>query len=308
MPEAKYRALDHLGSTDVSMILNNARKFHLIRGGQLEESKECYELGKAFHVALLEPDKLFDLVAIMPQGANLKLKEVAKRNDFLVAACRGKTAKVYKEMVEDHPNQDVLIEQEAEAVAFFQQNRGRIFVNGEEFNTVQRLVEKAKGVQGFENYLKEGRKEQAYFGEIEGVPVKGRMDIMFTNEDGSVYVFDPKHTGMEATAATFAQMSGSHNYYLQEWLYTEVLRQNGVAVKDYLFLLVSHLEHSGAGYYKHDYSAMERADELVHKAIQKFKSCQMTGEWNEGKFDWSENRFELVSEVTLPTYIFYKYE
>ena len=306
MSEAAYRALEHLGSTDISMLLDNARKFDLIRRRELVENKECFEFGKAFHVALLEPELLFDAVAVANK-INLGLREVAWRNNFVVAPCRGKTAKVFIEMVADNPDKDVLIEPEFEQVQFFQQHPEKIVVTTVEFNKIEKLVEKAKRVPGFENYLANGKKEQSFFGEIDGVPVKGRMDVMFQTKEG-FYIFDPKHTGMEATAHTFSQMSASHNYYVQEWLYTEILRQNDIPVRDYLFLVVSQLDHSGAGYYKHDYVAMERAEELVHKAIQKFKACTDSGLWGEGKFNWETKEFELVSEVTLPSYIFYKYE
>jgi hypothetical protein len=307
MPHDEYRALEHLGSTDISRILENAALFHAIRSGTYQESKEAFEFGRAFHLKLLEPEKFEDEVMVVG-NSSLRLQEIARNGNFLVAPCRGKTAKVYKEMVEAHPDQEILIEQEAEIVMLFAENAGKAFITQDTFHAIERCVKNALAVKGFADFIAGGRKEQSYEGEIDGVKVKARCDLVVDRPGGKVLVFDPKTTGKDATERTFVSSSAAHGYYRQEWLYTEVLRQNGILAEDYIFLLCSSLEYSGAQYYKHGHIEMERAEEEVKKAVQKYKYCRDHDEWGEGKFNYAENKFEIVSEVTLPTYIFYRYE
>lgn len=306
MPHDEYRALENLGSTDIGRILNNAALFNAIRTGTFKESKEVFEFGRAFHLSLLEPEKFKDEVCVVG-NSSLRLQEIAERGEFVVAPCRGKTAKVYKEMVEANPGVDVLIEQEAETVMNFMANKGKIFLTEDSMGEIQRCVANALDLENFKKYIDGGLKEQSYEGEIDGVKVKSRIDLII-HRDGDAIVFDPKTTGKEATEKSFIGASAEYGYYRQEWLYTEVLRQNGITVKDYIFVVCSSLEYSKAEYYKHDHIAMERAEEEVKKAIKKFKYCRDNNIWREGKFNFADNRFELVSEVTLPNYIFYRYE
>lgn len=309
--ETEYRALSHLGSTDISMILNNAYQFNLLKTGQIQTAKSCFEFGKAFHVALLEPEKYKDLVQIVSKVSeslmNLALSDEAPRNNVLLVECKSKSTNIYKNAVKNNPSKRVLIRPEFEVYQNYKENRGKSFITYNEHQLIHDMILKCREIPNFINQLNESTTEQAYFGEIDGVPVKCRIDILSTYK-GIVNVIDPKTTEAAATEQTFIKSSGANNYFIQEALYTEILRQNGINVDGYSFLLVSKDQYSGAGYYSHAQVFKNQGMDYVHKAIAKYKYCKENNIWSENKFNFHENKFEFVSEVLLPIYVFYKYE
>jgi len=307
-PESEYRSHPALGSTDVKTILSNAKKFNAIRTGEHQENKDAFRTGRAFHSLLLEPERFFEDNVVTKVNSD-RLSGIFERNNYVVAPCKGKTAKVYKDLVEQHPDKDVVIEPDASRMEFMKEHAGKTFISPDEMEVVESLVVKIQNLQGMSRYLKEGTREQSFFGEIEGVPVKCRIDLFVKSKDSDqVIIFDPKSTAKENTPEVFVKSSANFSYYIQEWLYTEILKQNGFDVKDYIFIQASSLPYSGASYYKHDYIAMERAEEEVKRALQKYKFCKETGKWSEDKFDFNENKFEIVNEIQLPNYIFYRNE
>ena len=49
-------------------------------------------------------------------------------------------------------------------------------------------------------------------------------------------------------------------------------------------------------------------EKFMNKAIQKYKYCVANNIWPERQFDFDSNSFPVISEVILPTWVFYKYQ
>lgn len=307
-PEQVYRSHPALGSTSIKTILKNPRKFHKEQIGEYVYESDALRKGRAFHTLLLEPEKFEKEIWVSNAGSD-RLQDIIDRDNYITAPCRGKMAKAYKDLVAKYPDKDVVIEQDAERIELLKKHAHQTIISKSDFEDIQNLVDKIKSLKGMERYLEIGTKEQSYFGEFEGVPVKARIDLFVQDpKTKQIIIFDPKSTAKENSTESFIRSSAQNCYYMQEWLYTEVLRQNGIIVKDYLFVQVSTLDYSGAGYYKHSQVDFDLGEERVRKAIQKYKYCKKHNVWPEDKFDFAENKFDVVNHVTLPNYVWYQDE
>lgn len=261
--EDEYRKNPALGSTDISMMLDNPRKFYLSKKGDLSIETPSMLFGRAFHMYLLERDRFFESYAVSP--------------------CDDKRKKEYKEFVKT-ATLPVLSRKELEEI--------------------EKLASKCFELPRFRELLEkhDSRTEASYFGEIEGVPVKCRLDVEIFEKEG-VIVIDPKTTIGENTSLNFEKSAIKYNYHLQEWLYTEIVKQNGKKVLDYLFLQVSRLDYSGASFKQNSLLALEQAEEDVRKALRKYKMYKE----KYGDKIWPEYE-QVVETVNFPQWGYYKYQ
>jgi hypothetical protein len=218
------------------------------------------------------------------------------------------TSKKSKEMLASLELDDniYLTPAEHKQAIFYSNNKDKEIITQEDYQEILVLKEKILSLENFKIWLDNGVAEQSFFGKIDGVEVKCRPDLLVKTKAGYI-VIDLKTMGGEATPEEFAKKSGNYNYFLQEALYREVLRQNGIKVIKFLFAGVSKLEWSGAGYFEHDLTALDLGKDLLQKALFKYKWCKENDIWEEGQFDFINGGFFKINEVILPNYIFYKY-
>lgn len=225
---------------------------------------------------------------------------------FLVADVKSRNANVYKDLAKKHPKKIILIAPEMEKLERMKKEKHRTAITPEVFEQIRELCLKIRALDDFISYVEKGKREQAFFGEIEGVPVKCRIDILRFETKKRVRVLDPKTTDKENTRAVFTQSTANNYYYLQEYLYTEILKQNGFEVEDYSFVQASTQPYSGAGYYKHDEDFMYQAEIDFQKAITKYKACLRLGSFPESGFNYETEEFDIVTDVSPPAYLQYR--
>lgn len=305
--DKSYRAHVALGSTDIKTLYGNPLEFYMSRAGLLEDDPGKYIFGRALHCFVLEP-MLFDQYFLVAPPVKRRIKEIYERNNYMVCEVKGKTAKAFKEMEVNNPDKDVIIIPEHEQMEVLKKAEGRTIISTDEMGEIEVITKKLFSLNNFDAMLLKGKKEVAYFGEIQGVPVKCKLDLMvpIKDSDTDILIVDLKTTDKPNTPASFASSSANFFHYVQQYLYEEIMKQNGFNVIDYLFAQVSRLHWSGAGYYRHNESFREAAEQVVHKALVKFKYCAQHDVWSENEFDFNENKFDKVSEVILPNYVFYR--
>lgn len=145
--------------------------------------------------------------------------------------------------------------------------------------------------------------EKTFYGEINEVKIQIRPDILMnlseTNEFW--YVIDLK-TAEEATIQRFTAQSAKYYYDIQEYVYREILRQNGIIVKEFRFNVAGKSDTSDCEFYQLHSEDIENAEKITKKIIDKYKYCKENNIWREGFFDYDKMRFEPTAVVKLPTW------
>jgi len=266
----EYHSNKSLGASLLKEVLMNAKKFKKLWDKELKIEGKQLDIGSALHKIVLEPESFYD--------------------EFAVAPVVNKRTKAGKEEWEN----------------FIKENEGKVVLSAEDMQLVESMKSKIMELPKIDEWLEVGVAEKSFFTEIDGVGVKCRPDLLVKTKKGYI-VIDLKTMSGEATPDNFAKTSGNFLYYLQEAVYREVLKRNGLNVIKFIFLGVSKVEHSGAEYFEHDITALELGEELLKKALFKFKWCLKYDEWEEGQFDYKNGGFEVINTITLPNYVFYQF-
>lgn len=308
MTATQYKEHANLGSGQLRMLLDNARKFRKVQTGELDITTREMELGRVFHCALLEPEKLKDLTIEAEPLSNTLLDICSRMNTFEkidVIECTNKNQKIFQEAkkeAEKHERRVVITKEEQEKIDRYLKNKDKVFILKSDLDTIQKWVDKALEIPHFKEIISNSKKEEVFFGEVDGVGIKARIDCLFYHSENEVSVFDPKTMAEECTSHHFARASGDHFYHMQESVYRRVLIQNDLNIREFHFVGVSKKEWSGANYFQHGEKSRYIGDKWVEAAINKYKYCLENNIWLESDFNFNYNKFEIVSTVEIPAY------
>lgn len=259
LTQAEYRAIEALGSTDIKTILENP---YLFKNGVRKEPTDNLILGSLVHTLILEPNKLESEYLILPE-LNLRTNDgKAQKAEFEAEAKATNKALVKAE-----------IYNQAEAVA-------KSFLNSP-------LAVMLRG---------EVKTEASFFGEIDGVKVKARPDLIIPDKK-LIIDFKTTSTNGGGSPDGFAKMAANFQYYIQASLYLEIL-----GYKDFYFIVLETNEPFMAGCYKLDTEALEFGKSEIRRAIEIYKNLD-----NYKQALYINNLdFSKVQEINLPSWVFYK--
>ena len=259
LTQAEYRAVDALGSTDIKTLLENP---YLFKNGVRKEPTDNLILGSVIHTLILEPQKLDSEYIILPE---LKLRT----ND-------GKAQKA---------------EFEAEAKA-----TNKTLVKAEIFNQAE-AVSKSFLNSPLSSLLRgKVKAETSFFGEIDGVKVKARPDLIIPDKK-LIIDFKTTSTNGGGSADGFAKMAANFQYYIQASLYLEITEY-----KDFYFVVLETAEPYMIGCYKLDSEALEFGKSEIQRAIEIYKNL---GEYKLPLY-LNNLDFSKVQEINLPSWCYYK--
>ena len=74
IPDAEYHALRLCSNSQLTKIFDRS-PLHCRYAAEHPEEKECLEIGKALHLAILQPEKFAEQFARRPDGLDLRRKE-----------------------------------------------------------------------------------------------------------------------------------------------------------------------------------------------------------------------------------------
>lgn len=309
----EYRENPALGSSDLRQVLKNAKKFNLIKTGQLDPTTFNMKMGQLFHCALLEPEKLEDLLYIGVPLEKALMEIVDKVNTFdhvhvldVESKRVGEWQKKKKE-IEDKPNERLVTKEEWESIQLQIKNKDKIIVSQDKLDDVHKWVAKTKTLPHMADLLERGEKEETFFGEISGVPVKTRIDLLFRRGENKIAVFEFKTIDDECTPDACATASGREFYFMQESLQRWILMQNGFEIEEYKFVFTSKEEWSGSGFFYHDERSRLYGDKFIEFSLEKFKHCKEKNLWLENEYNYQENKFEFESMMEIPVYVTKKF-
>ena len=259
LTQQEYRAIDALGSTDIKKILENP---YLFKNGVKKEPTDNLILGSVIHTLILEPQKLDDEYIIMPE-LNLRTND-------------GKAQKA---------------EFEAEAKA-----TNKTLVKSEIFNQAE-AVAKSFLNSPLSSFLRgEVKAEASFFGEIDGVKVKARPDLILP-EQKIIIDFKTTSTSGGGSADGFAKMAANFSYYIQAALYLEITEY-----KQFYFIVLETAEPFMVGCYTLDSEALEFGKSEIRRAIEIYKNL---GEYKSPLY-LNNLDFSKVQEINLPSWCYYK--
>ena len=259
LTQAEYRAIEALGSTDIKTLLENP---YLFKNGVKKEPTDNLILGSVIHTLILEPQKLESEYIIMPE---LNLRTNADKA--------------------------VKAEFEAEAKA-----TNKTLVKSEIFNQAE-AVSKSFLNSSLSSFLKgEVKAEASFFGEIDGVKVKARPDLILPKQQ---IIIDFKTTSQVGggSADGFAKMAANFSYYIQAALYLEITNY-----KQFYFIVLETAEPFMVGCYKLDSEALEFGKSEIRRAIEIYKNL---GEYKSPLY-LNNLDFSKVQEINLPSWTYYK--
>ena len=307
-----YHASDNLSASRLIMFLASPVKYFDVYVAKTHKKRytDALQVGSLHHSLVLEPENFDDDYIVIDGTLKADLVEGIKRlGGEINEQPNSKGELVVK---------DTVAELNAELDRLRAKEKRNI-VNAKQLELAQSTATKAlKSVYVIENrsgkvlleaQLREVLKldishiERTFYGEIEGVKFQIKPDLLMNlGKNEPLWFCVDLKTGEDASIDLFTRNVAKHYYDLQQYIYLEVLRQNGINVIDFRFCVTGKSEHSRSAYYQLDRDDVQDAGKVVKKAIEKYKFCRERRLWLDGKFDHDQNRFEPVSTVKLPAW------
>ena len=309
-----YHSSKKLGSSKVKLILENALEFkqRYITKEIGQTKTDALLIGSIHHTLVSEPqhfDRDYTVLEISSRAVKSELVDAVEKLGGVV-----ETRENSKKEIVIADTIDTL----KEKIEVLKQKSEKTIVTKAQVDIAKSTAEKALNSMftievGMKTLLKAKLRdvlqldtcyvEKTFYGVIDGVEMQVRPDILvnLSKESKLWFVIDLK-TAEDATMKMFAQQSSKFFYDIQEYIYREILRQNGIIVKDFRFCVAGKKETSRSAYYQLHEEDIEDAGKMVSQILKKYKWCLENDIWEEGKFDYHRLRFEPTATIKLPTY------
>lgn len=136
--------------------------------------------------------------------------------------------------------------------------------------------------------------EGAITGEIDGVPMRAKVDIINRG-----YIIDLKTT-QDASASEFKRSIGKYGYYQQAAVYLELCKQNNLHASGFLFIAVERgSRQCGVACYSLDQESIDIGLQKARKTLKKYKEFKNSPERYTGYSD-------SIEVIGAPTWAFHE--
>lgn len=126
---------------------------------------------------------------------------------------------------------------------------------------------------------KPGRSEVSIVGDVDGTPVKGRIDRLADDEPR---VIDLK-SARDASPEGFARAVGDHAYHGQMGLYSLLLEEAlGVPALPPVLVVAENTPPHLVAVYELDATAIDQGRRMALEAVNRYRDCTATGVWPDG--------------------------
>lgn len=185
--------------------------------------------------------------------------------------------------------------------AFLNSLDGKESIDKALYDTASKMSDEVLKMRETARFLRDGKPEQSYFSEIEGVPVKCRPD--FYNEKLGLLI-DIK-TSADASKMGFAKSVANFNYHVQVAFYSDIMESLGHKINKFLFIVVETKEPHLVGFYELDNTAVENGRERYKALLERYKWCKENDIWW-GYGEFNDGEINPVQTIGLPTWKFYE--
>lgn len=108
-----------------------------------------------------------------------------------------------------------------------------------------------------------------------GLMLKGRADLVFTDDDGVTWIIDLKTVPEEgASEEKFARKIADLNYHMQAAFYADLFE-----TKNFIFIAVEKVGYAGVAAYQLDPEDLEVGRRTNEALLEQLRRCQYTGGW-----------------------------
>lgn len=244
MPAHEYHATDAISVSGLKEILRSPRHYkHRYLDGNSKEGKSL-SFGRAFHALVLEPERIEEEVAVLPdinRRTNAGKEEYAQ----FAAVNAGKAI--------------VTAEEWGDAKAMAQ-----AILN----NSAARLVLTGKGYAEVSAFWEQGE-------DIHAVPCRARFDWM--RDDG--LLVDIKTT-VDASPEGFGRQAYNFGYHMQAWWYCKAYEQaTGKKPEGFCFIAVEKEAPHCVGVYVASPEMLQLGQQDIETALGIYRQCRRSGDW-----------------------------
>ena len=248
-------------------------------------------------MAVFEPERFDKEVYVNEVKTDMRvLKTAAEMTDYLKeigVASSGKKEDLIKRVIDNRPaDGNVLIYEE-----FMEAHPNLIRLSEGQMQDILRIRENVWNSAFFSQFKGQGMCEEKIEGEIDGVKIRGRIDWMLYDEDLKYYIVTDLKKTTVAKMRTFQKAIYDKKYYIQAYLYCELVKQNFNKEAVYAWMVAeSKLPHL-CEMYSADSATLEAGELMVKQALKRLKECYETDEWP----GYSDGRLQNIS---LPYWAF----
>ena len=266
MTNTEYHARAEISKSDLDLLAKSPYLLKMKKDGKYQsEASPSQILGSAVHKLFLERNDFINEFAIEPN--------IDKRTK----------------------------DGKAEFERFQNENQGKIIIKADEFEKADLIAKSVLEMKATANFLKDGKAEQSYFSEIDGVKVKCRPD--FYNENLGL-IIDLKTTS-DGSPNGFMKSIANFNYHIQTAFYSDIMRSLGKKVNNFLFIAVETKEPYLVGFYELDLAAIEKGREKYKELLNLWKWCVENNNYFQYG-DFKDGKLNPVKTLNLPMWKFYE--
>ena len=245
LPAEKYhqRVLGEVSNSGIKQALRSAAHYKAWVETTDEHDTPTFAFGRAFHAALLEPDRFAQAWAVQPDFGDLRTKAARESRDAWRSG---------------HPN-----------VACIPQ---------EDMDRIHAMIAAVLVHPWARRAVRDGHSEVTvrWSDDTTGLPCKARADYYV---DGKTpFVLDVKTT-LDASPEAFARDIAKYGYHIQHAHYADGFRVLGKPLRNYLLLAVEKEAPYAVALYYIDAEAEQRGYDLRARGMQRIAHGVQTGEW-----------------------------
>lgn len=203
IPWSDYTKIQRMNPSTLVHGCKSMRRLKRAISEGFPEATDAMRLGTGIHALLLEPDEFEERFCVIP-AFQLDAENVTAKGE----PSQSKVTGYYK----------------AKEAEFIAKNADKNFLDRSQYDTALHCIEALNSRQHFGELVAASNKEVTVIGEIEGVPFKGRLDLLSPST-----ICDLKTTyDVSQFDRTFNQLE----YAFKLAIYRELVRQNTVGVRD----------------------------------------------------------------------------
>lgn len=174
------------------------------------------------------------------------------------------------------------------------ENEKRITIGQTPYEKASKVAEYVRNLPQFLAFKKDCQKEQTYTGEIAGVPIKCRPDIL-KDFGGRRLIVDLKTCSAGGLQdGKFVKSIAQYRYYIQASVYMSITQ-----AQRFIFLAVD-IDNLICGFYELDSVSLEFGNKEVMRALEIYKNLENVNSI------MTDTKEDFVQLVTLPNYVYYQ--
>lgn len=246
-----YASIKRMNPSTLVHGIHSMRRLKRVIDDGYQTKSDAMILGSGIHCLLLEPEQFTARFAVVP-GFHLDPRNSKSNGE----ASQSKATSFYKGAVAE----------------FKEKNANKEFIDADQYNTALSAITAIRSHHIAAGIIEDCEKEVVLTGELFGLPMKGRADLV-----GDVLA-DVKTT-RDAAAFPFGRMFVNLHYGFRMAIYRELVRQTTGRELDVLMIAQETSGDFDTAVYRVPDIVLDNALGQVETIIRRYQSCLESGVW-----------------------------